>query len=276
MESLKLWWNSLPYLHPEVLPPSTPFTAPGASSSPLPILYVYPAQKHHITSIDVECVRIQAFLSFYGFNHAVRETCNPEMSPSGQLPFLVTLDNRVLAGRQIVDEVAKNFPELHVKPDLDTMAFSSLADSRLKLALTHSLWYDIKIAEKLLHCRFSQLAWPLGPVVLRIKRSEELAWMLNRKPVLYRDEIYREAEQALSALSVKLGQHSYFGGVRPSYLDATVFAYLHIILSLLAGSDETELRKLVLRHENLVQYAKRIWSTWFATTPKRNETSGDA
>jgi len=45
-------------------------------------------------------------------------------------------------------------------------------------------------------------------------------------------------------------------------LDATLFAHLHIILS--TPSQQSELRRIVLQYDNLVQYTKRIWKRFFA------------
>jgi hypothetical protein len=57
----------------------------------------------------------------------------------------------------------------------------------------------------------------------------------------------------------------YFFGNKPTSLDAVVFAYLHIILSLLSESpSESRLRKMTLQHDNLAQYSKRIWTEWYA------------
>lgn len=68
---------------------------------------------------------------------------------------------------------------------------------------------------------------------------------------------------------------------RPTSADATVFAYLHVILCLpdeIAASSEakttegfaSKLRKLVLAHDSLAQYTRRLWTTWFA---KKNSLS---
>ncbi|RKO86414.1 hypothetical protein BDK51DRAFT_30078 [Blyttiomyces helicus] len=253
---------------PTFVPPDHP-PAPEKT----PILYVFPRRKQHVTSLDVECVKYQALLAFSNYHHVTRECHQSDVSPSGHLPFLVDSEGKVLAGREIVEEVLAKMGSLESKlsdVDLaDLKAFSAMTDSKLKFALLYALWYDDRNYFELIVPVYEPLyPWPLNLIIPRLQRSKNLAWMLSRKAVLRRDEILEDARTTLSALSSRLGGQSYFFGSKASSLDAIVFAYLHIILSVLASpAIDNELRDIVLKHDNLVAYARRIFNTYFASSP---------
>lgn len=71
-----------------------------------------------------------------------------------------------------------------------------------------------------------------------------------------------QAKKALEAISEQLQDNKFFFGLRPTYLDATLFAHLHIILS--TPSQHSELRRLVMQYDNLVHYTKKIWKQYYA------------
>ncbi|KND04857.1 orotate phosphoribosyltransferase [Spizellomyces punctatus DAOM BR117] len=241
------------------LPPV--YTPPPVPADPArtPILFIFPRKKQHITSLDVECVKYQAFLAFSNYNHVTQECHEPEMSPSGQLPFLVTSDGRLLTGRQIVEEVKATVGDLESRltdaEKNDVKAFTFLAEAKLDFALLFTMWYDGHIRDEFTFPMYESLyPWPLNKVISRTIRAQKTDWMLSRRAVLKKDEILDDARKALTALSTQLGNQLYFFGSKASFLDAVVFAYLHIILSLLVtSSGEVALRQAVLKHENLVQ-----------------------
>lgn len=79
-------------------------------------------------------------------------------------------------------------------------------------------------------------------------------------------EIYVDASHALHALSIKLGQDVWFFGAKsPSFIDATLFAYTHLILSTNLPDDTLihEIRK----YKNLVEHSKRIYNMYFSEKP---------
>lgn len=73
----------------------------------------------------------------------------------------------------------------------------------------------------------------------------------------------RESGDALSALSELLGKDEwFFGQPQPSMLDASIFAYTHLILDGLRWC-KNELAIQVLRHQNLVDHRDRITVLYF-------------
>ena len=96
--------------------------------------------------------------------------------------------------------------------------------------------------------------------------------MLLTRTQIDRELIFEEAATAIEALAVQLGNENeyFFGKSKPSGLDAVVFSYLHVILTLPRiknaedGGRSGELARIVRKHENLYRYSQNIWKKWFA------------
>ncbi|KAI9103238.1 hypothetical protein DFS34DRAFT_607954 [Phlyctochytrium arcticum] len=245
---------------------------PSSTSGPedLPTLFIFPASKQHITSLDVASVKLQAFLAFSNYKHVVQQTFEPDMSPSRELPFLVTSDGRVLTGHQIIEEVKEKSGDLESRlsqaEKYDMKALVTLTESKLGFALLFTKWFNHTVKEEVtlpLHESFHP--WPINKLISRSLQAQATEWMLGRKTILSKDELLAEAKDALQILSLQLGDQLYFYGQKASYLDAVIFAHLHIILSVLTVTHGTvPLRQAVLEHENLVKYSRRIFNTFFA------------
>ncbi|KAJ3261453.1 Metaxin-2 [Borealophlyctis nickersoniae] len=269
-EAIQSVRNALPTLPLVTLPPV--YIPPAIPDDPdkTPILFIFPKSKQLVTSLDAECVKVQALLVFSNYRHVTRECHEPDMSPNGKLPFLINSEGKALAGEEIVLEVTAKMGELESRltpvQKADVLAFTALAEAKLHLALIYTLWYDNQNFHSITAPMYEKLyPWPLNFVLTRTMRMSHRNWLLQRKAVLKKDEILEDAQSTLAALSTQLGGQLYFFGSKASHLDAVVFGYLHIILSVLGSSSaEGSLRKAVLKHENLVQYARRVFNTYFA------------
>ncbi|KAI8801427.1 hypothetical protein BJ742DRAFT_779384 [Cladochytrium replicatum] len=227
-----------------------------------PALYLFPRSKAG-TSIDPECLKIQAYLLFSGFAHATKDHLENDFSPTGRLPVLV-VKGELHCGKEIVEKV-KNMTSLDANlPDSersDLEAFVALAENELHLAVMYSLWYnDVTSSETTLPIYLQRYPWPINAVIFRQERGKVVDYIVRRKGVLRKNELFAKASTALSALSEKLGSSLYFGGSGPVYADAAVFSYVHILLTALKRSSELHME--VLKHQNLVQHSKRVWDTW--------------
>ncbi|KAJ3188459.1 Metaxin-2 [Gaertneriomyces sp. JEL0708] len=226
----------------------------------VPTLYIFPRSKRHVTSLDAECVKYQAFLRFSEFRFAVQECFEEGMSPSGKLPFLHLRTNELLTGGDIIAHIKSSKGDLESRmteqEKADMQAFCVLADTKLGSALNLTLWHDEQVTESITFPIYEGFhPWPLNKVVTRRKQAQVVKELLSRRTVINQDEIMAEAKECLIALECLLGDKTWFFGERASMLDATVFAYLHIILSLLNISKDrdVELRKMVLARDNLVK-----------------------
>lgn len=85
--------------------------------------------------------------------------------------------------------------------------------------------------------------------------------LLKARPggIINPDDIYADAEFAISALSVVLGEDKwFFGAEEPGYFDAAVFGYTHLVLATEWDEGEAGLARAVRGYENLVAHEERI------------------
>jgi metaxin len=71
--------------------------------------------------------------------------------------------------------------------------------------------------------------------------------------------LYSEADKAFEALSILLGEDSwFFGSDRPGLFDASIFAYTQLLLDDTLGWKEKKLCRALGRRDNLVQHRERL------------------
>jgi len=239
----------------------------------VPILYIYPppnrTQGRDGASMDIESLKIQTILLFSKYEFITVHCCEPGMSPSGKLPFLINEEGEILSGRKLLEEISKfNSSDeskqlLSEEDESIEKAFSSLVDEKLSLAWNYNKWCDDINFKTLTLNEYHHLhPKPLSYILAYLERRKIIKSMLSKKCVLKDEDIYLQAKMTLEAISEKMSSNLFFFGERPTYLDATLFAHLHIILS--TPCQQSELRRLVLQYENLVHYTKRIWKQYFA------------
>lgn len=77
------------------------------------------------------------------------------------------------------------------------------------------------------------------------------------------DALYRASDEAFSALSVLLGDNEwFFGEEEAGLMDASVFAYTHLLLDKAMGWEEVERMGQGLREgrwKNLAEHRRRIF-----------------
>ncbi|CAG8475415.1 6493_t:CDS:2 [Funneliformis mosseae] len=191
-------------------------------------LYIWGSTK---TSLDQECVKWQVYLKFSKYDFENETSNEPLMSPSGKLPFLVLTTGENLVNdaieRYISDRYSANFGSLSNEQQADSQAYIALADTKLR----NALYKNLAIKE-----------------------------LLTRKPVLNGEEIYQEAAEALQSISVALGDKDFFFGSLPTFIDAIIFSYTHVMLAI----KTKELTELVQKHSNLIKFYKRINNDYFS------------
>ncbi|KAJ8323515.1 Metaxin-2 [Batrachochytrium dendrobatidis] len=234
------------------------------------VLYVLPASKEHFTSQDYQCLKYQTYLKFAKYPHTIKEHTEHSFSPSGKLPALLTSSGRLLSGCEIISEVkSKNGLESNASAEdkAKMNAFDSLIESHLSFGLDYELWYESSHFENIIAPIIgAYYPWPLNFILPRIQRSQKIAWMLSRKPVLKAEEIYGETNQALGNLELVLENGPYLFGATPTLVDASLFAYLHIVMTMLKHSSmESQLTKYVLDRKNLVKYLHQIRNEWYGS-----------
>jgi metaxin len=141
----------------------------------------------------------------------------------------------------------------------------------LQAALTHFQLYTLYLEP----LNFSAVAYPLyvsptssNPLVrasishqLRVAAEAEL---LKHTSIIDTDDLYSEADKAFEALSILLGEDSwFFGNNKPALFDASVFAYTQLLLDDELGWKEKKLCRALRRRANLVQHRDRLLVRYF-------------
>ena len=122
---------------------------------------------------------------------------------------------------------------------------------------------------------FSAVAYPLyvSPTssnsLVRASISHQLraaaeAELLKHTSIIDTDDLYSEADKAFEALSILLGDDSwFFGNDKPALFDASVFAYTQLLLDDELGWREKKLCRALRRRANLVQHRERLLVRYF-------------
>ncbi|KAI8379192.1 uncharacterized protein BYT42DRAFT_495800 [Radiomyces spectabilis] len=240
-------------------------------------LYIYgPGWRNSWASFDVDCLQMQMYLKFCDVDFDIVNSNEPHASPSGKLPFLVTVPGAVYESAKI-HQWLKDTQKEKTLPSAtgeQAKAFIALANSKLYAALLFSQWLEpLNYSEITSKAYYSQVPSPINWVLAYRKKTDVVQRLLTDRDILVREEIYQDAANALEALSVKLGDDTYFfGESEPTWMDAVIFSYLHVIMGAPQFTDGTfsdenkrqagTLRGLVRKHENLVQYAKAIYEKY--------------
>ena len=78
------------------------------------------------------------------------------------------------------------------------------------------------------------------------------------------EAIYRESDKALEALSELLGDHKhFFGEAKPGLFDASVFAYVNVLLDENLDWKDRRMQEGLRACQNLVAHRERILKKYF-------------
>ncbi|KAF9355598.1 Metaxin-2 [Mortierella sp. NVP85] len=218
------------------------------------------------------------YLKFNQIEFEVKPAFEPNMSPSGKLPFLALSNGSFVTAEGFEEWVQENKSKsAGVKLDhheaAEALAFINLAESKIHAALLYTLWFDpAHFPTTTRQHYFGHHNRLLALLLSYVERSRVSHSMLLSRSQIDRELIFEEAATAIESLAVQLGQDNeyFFGKSAPSSLDAVVFSYLHVILTLpkIKTAEDAgrsgELARIVKKHENLYKYSQAIWAKWFS------------
>ncbi|KAH7371261.1 hypothetical protein BKA66DRAFT_514288 [Pyrenochaeta sp. MPI-SDFR-AT-0127] len=242
------------------------------------VLYVFATDEGALRgapSYNPACLKWQAYLKFSNIPFRVA-SANNHASPSGALPFLLPSSPEPYKQTQPVPSAklqrwAMNTSEKGIEEpgDMRYEAYLSLLDHRIRRAWLYSVYLShnsTTIAEPLYILPTSR-----NPLVrLTIARDLRLAAekeLLKFSSVINAETLYNQAEEALAALEMLLGNDGwFFGAPRPGLFDASVFAYTHLLLDerLGRGWVDTRLRDALMSRNRLTTHRDRILTEYFS------------
>ncbi|KAG9321836.1 hypothetical protein KVV02_007167 [Mortierella alpina] len=219
-----------------------------------------------------------AYLKFNHIEFDIKPAFEPTMSPSGKLPFLALPNGSLVTADGFEAFVQENKPksstaQLNLDEAAEAVAFTALAESKIHSALIYTLWFEAPHFEATTRQHyFGHHNRLLATLLEYLEKSRIVQSMLLTRTQIDRELIFDEAVTAIDALAVELGDKNeyFFGKDEPSGLDAIVFAYLHVILTMpkIRHVDDAgrsgELARIVRKHENLFTYSQNIWKKWFS------------
>ncbi|KAH7356848.1 hypothetical protein BKA65DRAFT_579945 [Rhexocercosporidium sp. MPI-PUGE-AT-0058] len=260
-------------LVPVVVYPANPLPQRAPKSTRIPSLYVFSKGRDAAAgrpSVNPSCLKWQTFLNIAGIDHRLVSS-NNHASPTGALPFLLPAVHNSDSSQETLLPVPSNkflkYATEHggiVEESSSTRysAYRSLLDHRIRNAWLFTLYLE--------PLNFSAVAYPLyvastssNPIV-RASISHQLrnaaeAELLKHTPVIDTDDLYSEADKAFEALSILLGEDSwFFGNDKPALFDASVFAYTQLLLDDDLGWKEKKLCRALRVRDNLVQHRERL------------------
>ncbi|KAG0028583.1 hypothetical protein BGZ81_004598 [Podila clonocystis] len=225
-------------------------------------------------SFDVDSLKWMAYLKFNNIDYDIRPAFEPNMSPSGKLPFLALPNGSFVTEDGFEEFIQKNGSpdvKLDINEAAEAFAFTALAESKIHAALLYTLWFEEAHFKNTTRNHYFGHHVPVLKTILAYwEKSSIVHSMLLTRTQIDREQIFEEAATAIESIATLLGNSDYFFGKdAPSSLDAIVFAYLHVILTLpkIRTDDSgrsSELARIVRKHSNLYEYSQKIWRKYFS------------
>ncbi|TVY56708.1 Metaxin-1 [Lachnellula cervina] len=269
-------------------PNDLPQRAP--KSARIPSLYVFIKKEDAAAgrpSYNPSCLKWQVSDSEAGMHQGLDSTDFLELcryqSPSdtlkqpclslGRLPFLLPPSKNPqevptpITSNKLVKYAEEQGKIVEESSSMRYEAYQSLIDHRIRDAWLYTLYLE--------PLNFSAVAYHLyvtptstNPLVLASishqLRSAAEAELLTHSSIIDTDDLYSEADKAFEALSILLGEDSwFFGNSKPTLFDASIFAYTQLLLDDELGWQEKKLCRALRRRANLVQHRERLLVRYF-------------
>lgn len=210
---------------------------------------------------------MQTFLRLTHLPYLVEERFNATaISPNGKLPVLKCGDY-IVSELDGVIQLAQSkgvslSSHLSAAEKADLRAYLSLVHNVLGNAMLYLSWIDQEVYSSITWHRVgSPYNFPLNKIlpwtIRRKMRSQLNALKWGQRKV---DEVFREVDTCLYALSERLGESEYFFGSSPTELDALVFGFLFTMITIKLPTNQ-QLGFLVKRHRNLLDFIQRMEQT---------------
>ncbi|KAF9355271.1 metaxin 1 [Mortierella sp. AD094] len=244
-------------------------------------LYIY-GGAYGLPSIDAQCLAMISYLSIVSHQEYTIVECNDAaVSPSGQLPMLHDGTNWIAGTNRIIAYLSKtgyNADEDLSAEDLaKSVAYSALVDESLTDAILFSWFADTENFLGATRQAYSNLfSFPsryILPMQMRksaVRRVQKYGYSITVDSGNLTNEedtrIYDLARDCYRVLDRKLGDNDFFFGLKPTSLDAKVFAYLAVQLYPEIPNPRFQ-AILNTQFPRLVAYCDRCREEFFANLP---------
>ncbi|KAF2858201.1 hypothetical protein K470DRAFT_221708 [Piedraia hortae CBS 480.64] len=218
-------------------------------------------------SFNPACLKWQTYLKFAQVEFRTVASSN-HASPSGSLPFLLPS-----AGSEWQDAVVAG-NKMHKWTGLDRergsshATHSSLIDNWLRKAWLFQLYLkpgNAAVCHRLYVAPCSSNPLVQLAIAHNLRNAAE-AELINScaSHTLAEEELMQDADEAFNSLETLLGQQKYFSGTdTPDLMDASVFAYTHLLRSNAMQWQDNILGDMLTRYPGLVRHQERVMSEYF-------------
>ncbi len=189
-------------------------------------------------------------------------------SPKGKLPFIVDDGEKIGDSAFILEHLKSKY---HI--DLDShlteqeratsYLINKSIEENLYWCLVYSRWADDKTWPIAKEAFFAGVPFPVSAIVPSIIRKGVIKNLHGQGISRHsHDEVLQITDKSLSALSVLLGENSYFFGDKISTCDVSAYA---ILCQFYLVDYTSEFNALAQKYGNLKAYCERIQSEYYAS-----------
>ncbi|CRK91635.1 CLUMA_CG005287, isoform A [Clunio marinus] len=227
-------------------------------------LFVYKGE-FGLPSIDFECLRVLTYFKLTDLNVEIDYSCSPFHSDTGFLPYLIDEDRKYCGYDKIISHLQKEkgYTLITSAPQL------SYLSENLYPFFMYQLFGNPQNVDdtRALYAMRTPFPFNFYYPGKYIRRTGEVCQAVStfslEDPIDQHDtaEMNFKAKKCLNWISEKLGNNEFFLNGVPSEIDATIYAYLAVIIRYQLPNNQ--LQAHAKQCENLVRYVNNITKKCF-------------
>ncbi|WP_347986244.1 glutathione S-transferase family protein [Methylomonas sp. AM2-LC] len=188
-------------------------------------------------------------------------------APKGKLPFIED-NGKLIADSSFIIRYVQDTYNANIDSHLSAIekaiahAFIKMLDENLYWVLVHARWQLPHNITTLHKTFFDSIPFPMNKIIAYTARRDVLSKLQKQGMGRHSNaEITEIGKQDLNALSVLLGDKTYFFGDKPSSLDAA--AYATLMQMLLVTEFTAPIFDAAKSYTNLVEFTNRFHAKYF-------------
>lgn len=229
------------------------------------------ARSWEIPNLSQFCVKIETYLRMAELPYRTVNTL-PLKAPRGKLPYIEDDGKKIADSRLIIRYLQSTYGDrldahLSTEEKGVARAFQRLLEEHLYWVTMYTRWQgdeaNWQVNRRAIFGVLPPFLRDVAATAYRYRiKGQILGHGLGRHP---EDEVFTLGREDIDALSIFLGDKSYFMGNRPTSLDATAFG---ILVNTVACPIESPIKEYALAQQNIPAYCARMQNEYFPELPK--------
>jgi len=213
------------------------------------------------------CMKAEILLKMADVAYETVVSANPRKGPKGKLPAIeddgLTIGDSELIRLHLERKYGVDFDKGLDRPMRAVAhAFARMLEERSYWAAVYNRWIDARNWPTVRRTFFGSLPPILRSLVPLVAQRKVRGYLYAQGIGRHtEEEIYAFGNADIRALAAWLGDKPCFMGAEPTGVDATVYPF---VAGVMTPTFPSPLRTEALRHANLVHYAERMRSRYFA------------